>query len=39
MRFFVTVGRLLNAIATGVGVVLGLVPDPRSPSGKNTAQR
>lgn len=39
MNLFVTVGRLLDAVVTGIGVVLGLVPDPRFPGGKNPARR
>ena len=39
MRFLVTVGRLLDALVTGVGVVFGLVADPRSPGGKTPARR
>ncbi len=28
MRVFSTIVRLIEAVATGIGVVLGLVPDP-----------
>ncbi len=33
MRILSTIGRVVAALGTGVGVVLGLVPDPQSPTG------
>lgn len=39
MSFLRTMGRLLDAIATGFGVVLGLVPDPRVPAEQDLQHR
>ena len=39
MAFLRTMGRLLDAIATGFGVVLGLIPDPRFPTEQDLQHR
>lgn len=39
MNVLVTVGRLLDAVVTGIGVVLGLVADPRTPNGSHAGRR
>lgn len=31
MNLLVKLGRMVDAVATGIGVVLGIVPDPVSP--------
>jgi hypothetical protein len=39
MNILVRLGRVADAIITGIGVVVGLVPDPTLPSRKSTARR
>lgn len=39
MQFLMSVGRMIEAIVTGVGVVLGLVPDPTLPRTKEVARQ